>query len=874
MSGVAALALWSACGGGGGGAAGTGGVSGTGGAHSGGTGGGSGTGGSPGSGGHGTGGSVATGGAVGHGSGGTGTGGTGTGGSGSGGAGSPPPVATGPYLFKSVRTGASGGFVVDVLFNPKEKDLIYAKTDIGGVYRWNPGDGTWTQLMNWVGAEQWSYTGAESVATDPSDPDRLYVAAGTYTNGWDPNNGAILRSTDRGQSFQMTAMPFKMGGNMPGRGMGERLAIDPNDNAILYFGAREQKGLWKSTDYGVTWNQVTSFPDTGPYQQDPADTNDYLDHAVGIPWVIFDPSTGSAGTPTKTIYVGVAENEPGKPNLYRSTDAGQTWEPIPGQPSCAVAGTVVTCTGGATWDMSKTGDDGTLQWNSTGYLPHQGKVDSNGTLYVTLNDFAGPYNGDVGDVWKFEPGTATWTLISPVPGMKSPTDLWWGYGGLAVDLQHPGTLVVSAVNSWWPEGNLWRTTDGGKTWIAGWEFTSYPTRTVRWTMDITSAPWLNLGVTNPSPPDPLVKVGWMMEGMNIDPFDADRLMYGTGATLYGTTDLTDWDHGKTFTIRNMAVGMEETSVLGLVSPPSGDAHLFSAVGDVGGWRHDDLDSAPATSFTIPTSGTNNDIDFAQQKPEFMVRVGTGSSTATPPYHGTAFTNDGGKTWYQGNADPVANKGGGTVAAAADGSRVVWASGDSAVPVSFSTDNGNSWKSSANIPNGAVIASDRVNAMKFYGFGAGKFWVSTDGGITFTASPATGLPSAGKLKAVFGKEGEVWLTGGMQVTGGATDCTTCGLWRTTDGGANFTQLMNVDKADAVGFGMAASGAAGPAAYLAGTVSGVAGLYRSDDQGANWTKISDDQHQFGTVQVITGDPRLYGRVYIGTNGLGIVYGDPAK
>jgi len=809
-----------------------------------------------------------------NGSGGSGGSGGSNGSGGSSGSGGASPPATGPYLFKSVRTGASGGFVVDVLFNAKEKDLIYAKTDIGGVYRWSPSDGTWLQLMNWVGASDWSYTGTESVATDPVDPDRLYIAAGTYTNGWDPNDGAILRSTDRGQTFQVTKMPFKMGGNMPGRGMGERLAIDPNDDSILYFGAREQQGLWKSTDYGETWNKVASFPDDGPYEQDPNDTNDYLDHAVGIPWVVFDPTSGTAGSPTKTIYVGVAENAPGKPNLYRSTDAGETWEAIPGQPSCAVSGSVVTCTGGATWDMSKTGDDGTLQWNSTGYLPHQGKVDAAGTLYVTMNDFAGPYNGNVGDVWKFEPGSARWTMISPVPGAMSPANLWWGYGGLAIDWQHPGTLVVAAVNSWWPDGNLWRSTDGGATWTAGWEFNGYPNRTVRWTMDIATAPWLNLGVTNASPPDPLVKVGWMMEGMNIDPFDSDRLMYGTGETLYGTTDLTDWDRGTPFTIANMAVGMEETSVLGLVSPPSGDAHLFSVVGDVGGWRHDDLDKAPSTSFTIPTSGTSNDIDFAQLNPQFMVRVGTGSSTATPPYHGTAFTNDGGKTWYQGNADPVANKGAGTVAAAADGSRVVWASNDASVPVSVSTDNGNSWQASANIPNGAVVAADRMNAMKFYGFAQGKFWASSDGGATFTASSATGLPAAGKLKAVFGKEGEVWLTGGMQVTGGSTTCTVCGVWRTTDGGAMFTKLGNVSKADALGFGMAAAGAAGPAVYLAGTVGDAEGLFRSDDSGATWTKISDDQHQFGTVQVITGDPRVYGRVYVGTNGLGIIYGDIAK
>lgn len=51
-----------------------------------------------------------------------------------------------------------------------------------------------------------------------------------YTNSWDPNNGTILISNDRGDSFtKNVTLPFKFGGNMPGRGLGERLAVDPNN---------------------------------------------------------------------------------------------------------------------------------------------------------------------------------------------------------------------------------------------------------------------------------------------------------------------------------------------------------------------------------------------------------------------------------------------------------------------------------------------------------------------------------------------------------------------------------------------------------------------------------------------------------------------
>src|SRR5690242_21794513 len=62
------------------------------------------------------------------------------------------------------------------------------------------------------------------------------------------------------------------------------------------------------------------------------------------------------------------------------------------------------------------------------------------------------------------------------------------------------------------------------------------------------------------------------------------------------------------------------------------------------------------------------------------------------------------------------------------------------------------------------------------------------------------------------------------------------------------------------------------YLVGTVGGVAGVFRSDDGSNSWVRINDDQHQFGNIGgAITGDPRIYGRVYLGTNGRGIFYAD---
>jgi hypothetical protein len=136
------------------------------------------------------------------------------------------------------------------------------------------------------------------------------------------------------------------------------------------------------------------------------------------------------------------------------------------------------------------------------------------------------------------------------------------------------------------------------------------------------------------------------------------------------------------------------------------------------------------------------------------------------------------------------------------------------------------------------------------------YVSTDGGATFV--PAA-VSLSGRPRPVFGIEGDVWVPTGS------------GLFHSQDSAATFVPVPQVNGTGAVGFGMPAPGQTYPAVYLAGSVAGVWGTYRSDDIGATWQRIDDPQHQFGWINCLTGDPRLYGRVYLGTGGRGILYGD---
>ncbi|GAA3925535.1 RICIN domain-containing protein [Streptomyces gulbargensis] len=682
-----------------------------------------------------------------------------------------PAAGAGPYVWNNAQV-VGGGYVTGLVFNAREKGLLYARTDMGGAYRWDGAAEQWIPLTDWIGESDWNLLGIDALATDPVDPDRLYLAAGTYTNEW-AGNGAILRSTDRGRTFRRTDLPFKLGGNEDGRGAGERLAIDPSDNRTLLLGTRKN-GLWRSTDHGATWRQVSSFP-----------VKDGASSGAGISFVTYGP----AGS--RTVYAGVADRST---SLYRSTDGGTTWQAVPGQP--------------------------------TGQFPQHGVLSGDGSLYLTYTNALGPNGVTAGSVWKFTAGGGAWKNVSPSQG-------GYGFSGLAVDPRKPSTVMVTTLDRWWPEDEIYRTTDGGTTWKA------LADRSVR---DASAAPYVG------------THTGHWMTALAIDPFDSGHVLYGTGNGIWRSKDAHATDSGGTSHWAAGARGLEETALMDAIAPPGG-AHVVTAMGDQGGFRHDDLNKVPAGRLDHPMMTNSTDIDFAQSDPGVMVRVGRGGA------QDGAYSTDGGISWKGFASEPVPAARDGRVALAADGSTIVWTQAGQA-PYR-STDKGASWSRAGGLGPDAVVVADRASARTFYSLSGGTLHASTDGGATFTAR-ATGLP-AGRLTAVPGVAGDLWIAGGEK-----------GLLHSTDGGRTFTPLTTVKSASALGFGKAAPGASYQALYLIGTVKDVTGVFRSTDKGATWLRVNDDAHQWGGIGgtgVVTGDPDTFGRVYVGTNGRGLQYGDPS-
>ena len=712
------------------------------------------------------------------------------------------------YTWKNVQI-VGGGFVDGIVFDPSVPGRRYARTDIGGAYRWDESARRWQPLMDWVPYKDVNLMGVESIAIDPSDARRVYLACGTYTNPQAPD-AAILRSEDEGHTFQRTNLPFKLGGNEDGRGNGERLAVDPGDGRVLYLGT-PHNGLWRSEDRGITWARVAGFPDGG----------------AGVVFVKFAslPAAQAEHSATPTIYVGISRMN--APNLLVTQDGGATWRSVAGGP--------------------------------TQYRPTRAALSSDGYLYIAYGTSPGPSRMTDGAVWKLNTQTGAWRDVTPerpVPGSRE-----FGYAAVAVDAHHPQTVIASSFGRPRVEGgdNIFRSTNGGVTWTP-----IFGRRSGR-VFDYRLAPYVK------STP-----IHWLFD-IEIDPTNSDHAVFTTGYGGWETYDLTDADRGRPTHWSILANGIEETVALALDSPTRG-AHLISAIGDYGGFVHWDLDRpAPEGSSAPPRMANTTSIVSGALQPDVVVRVGI---DATHEGNNLSYSLDGGRTWSAAALMPMPGSRAGSVAVSADGETWIWTPEGEKTFVT--RDHGASWTAAHGLPAGLRVIADPVAARIFYAVSlqGSALYTSRDGGRTFSAQVFT-LPSdppvpassrgdirggQNRIYAAPGRRGDLWLP--------AVD----GLYhasklRTESRSASFTRMAGVEQIEAFGFGKGAPGAHYPAIYLAGTVDDCSGMFRSTDEARSWTRINDDAHRWGLILQITGDPRIFGRVYIGTHGRGIIYGDPA-
>lgn len=308
-----------------------------------------------------------------------------------------------------------GGYVTGV-FSTSEEGLYYARTDVGGAYRWDDSQGKWLSLAYGVTEENVGMMGIDGLAVDPDEPNKLYLIAGTsyFSNGrtW------VLISKDYGDTFEEVEISDLVAnsGNGMGRQNGERIAVDPVNNDILYIGGRTG-GLIKSTDGGKTWTRLQALSDL---------TQVNTPNSNGICTIMIDPDSYD-GSACQRIFVGISKTK--DDNIFVSEDGGESWAAVP--------------------DMPK------------GLYPQRMRLDGQGNLIVTYGNSEGPWGSGTGSIRRLSIATGEVEDISP----ENRT-----FGDIAISPDDPDKMVAVTECVWMEQPNgaygdeFYVTTDGGASW--------------------------------------------------------------------------------------------------------------------------------------------------------------------------------------------------------------------------------------------------------------------------------------------------------------------------------------------------------------------------------------------------------------------------
>jgi xyloglucan-specific exo-beta-1,4-glucanase len=767
--------------------------------------------------------------------------------------------AAGCWSSRQVKINGMG-FVTGILSQPGTGD-IFAKTDVGGIYRFNRASQRWVPLMDSLPFAERPAFDVESLAFDPASPQRFAVLTQRNSNILAPGGGAyafgdVLLTTDAGATWNPQGLlprSIRVGGNKEYRGFtGERLAIDPAKPDRFLLASRVD-GVFIRENAAAAWSNATGNPAVTPWSSgDPTD----LEHAGNTPghtFLIVDPAAGTLPAPdgaSRRWYLG--DHATG---VYLSTTAGRTWTLIPGSP----------------------------------LLPVHAAVHSDGLLYVSCARLAiGPDASlpEIGSVHRFDPATSVWTNITPLqPGLTDQENR--PFTQISAHPTNPSIIALTPGLAPF----MHYSTDRGTTWT-------------------------RVEVPNPAntplynePPRPenyfATSTGWGTVGVLIDPLNPARVWQTNGYGVVRTDNITAATPTWTWVMDDF----EELVFHNVVCPPvpfgqngSGGAAAISTCMDMVGLRHDSVDQIPTVKVAQPLHiGQANSIAYSYQNPNHSVVVGW--DTWRPWFCLSGKSSDNGRTWTP-FADTSPGVGGRLAMSATNPQHFLWEPSQwRLLRVTF--DGGQTWEFARNLdavfdpnntdPNyaqdwwkvgaawhvsnawwqGQHLASDKVNGSRFYRLTWGQFSYSTDGGRnwrngfnSWALNDEAPRAFTIQIRLVTNpvQEGDVWISEYPNL-----DTPNRPLWRSQDGGLTVARVASVQWATQVAFGKGDSPTQ-PYIYIHGLPVGAPaaaeGIYVSRDGALTWQLVTTPAtNTFAKICALEGDMRIKNRVFAATSGRGM-------
>lgn len=791
------------------------------------------------------------------------------------------------------RQGAlsGGGFDQDISISNDGATRLLSY-DSSNAWVWNDSTQEWDNIFSqdripaayvtWGGSAP---SNAKSFSTNalvvaPSDSDRVYGII-KYAGGGDAAPTMIWSSDDRCVTWVDTGYTTPNATTTP-RGFGPKMAVDPANPDVVYIS--DNAGvIHRSFDGGETWERPTALTDllisavataatasnakVLTFAATPADVqtrNNFEVWAANISrtdgitiadtvlsttattvtltvnvtgaggvqigdtivfgsnaCIAFDPSSGTTGGLTNTIYIGWAY---GASAVYVSTDAGATWTATTGGPAKVRR---ITCS-----------SDGVLY--ACSYLQATG--------FETTD--AGQKN-----VWKYASGT--WTNFTSFAGSQGNVP-----NSVAADPLNAGHVVAIQ-----DAGNIRMSNNYGSSWTVG---SGVNARVA------TDSPWLATTLEN-----------WQTQGSIIfDPVVSNRLWIAEGiGAWYCTPPFTN----SAITITSQNKNQQGLIVDQILKVPSGP--LMVAVQDRVALRLTwPYTTEPASDTGIMTTlGSISHgwaVDYAKDDPTFIALIVNSNVWVS---------DDNGETWTKLTAQvPSVNAGGAIAVQTA--LNMVWFPANNGTP-GYTTDGGANWSSSlfagstlssgwsnSLFNNRHIAVADYVDPDTYYAFNfnnnsTGGVWRSTDGGANWTnmtggIGSLLNIASANiNLIAIPGKEGHLMLSGGANFNSNKK------LLRSVDGGATWVSVTNTGTCWQVAAGKALDGAAYPAIYITGTLStdADAGIFAATDFTDNtavmptWTRLSRaPDGNMDTPKSLCADLDSFGWVYLGFGSTGYAYG----